>query len=84
MWFDEKHSPFVRDLLLDLRDAVRDLKRENEWLWTQFVKDVDFDGLKLQIAQLQQENREGCCNEGKRCCIANHGHKDERWKRQLQ
>ncbi|CAN6235961.1 unnamed protein product [Urochloa humidicola] len=55
VWIDEEASPFMRILLLDLRDAVWRLKKENGQLKNQALCDV---GLKWEkkVQELQELN----------------------------
>ncbi|CAN6247958.1 unnamed protein product [Urochloa humidicola] len=47
LWMDAEHTPFMKNLLLDLRNAVRRLKKET----------AEMEPLNHEVAMLKQENQ---------------------------
>ncbi|KAG2557469.1 hypothetical protein PVAP13_8NG256508 [Panicum virgatum] len=50
-WFDGEHTPFLKNLLLDLRDAVWNLRNENAQL-----KQLNLQGTGDVVCNLRREN----------------------------
>ncbi|TVU06994.1 hypothetical protein EJB05_47032, partial [Eragrostis curvula] len=56
-WYEGRHDPFVQTLLIDLRDAVWKLKKEEAVIKRQFNEAVEMiEDLEGQIADLKEEN----------------------------
>ena len=60
VWIDGEHTPFLKNLLLDLRDAVWNLRNENAQLKQLNLQGTDdvLCNLRREHAQLKQMNEE--------------------------